>query len=79
MREPMLKAKYLVVLPVPFSLDIPYADRQRVVIVADEQVEAERLSRARSAEEREEAPAPVLDERISTSSDVVEPQISGSG
>jgi hypothetical protein len=40
------KSKYLVVLPEPFSLDIPYTDRQRVVIVADEQVDAERRSRA---------------------------------
>ena len=39
------KSKYLVVLPEPFSLDIPYTDRQRVVIVADEQVDAERRSR----------------------------------
>jgi hypothetical protein len=38
----VLKLKYLVVLQEPFSLDIPYTDRQRVVIVAD----AERRSRA---------------------------------
>ena len=56
MKELTLKAKYLVVLQVPFSLDIPYMDRQRIVIVADEQVEAERLSRARSAEEIEQPP-----------------------
>ena len=41
-----LKPKHLVVLPGPFSLDIPYADRQRVVIVADDQVDEERRWRA---------------------------------
>ena len=47
MREPALKTKHLFLLTEPFSLDIPYSDRQRVVIVPDELVEAERLSRAR--------------------------------
>jgi hypothetical protein len=46
-----LKPKHLVVLPEPFSLDIPYTDRQRVVIVADEQVDAERRWRAGEAGE----------------------------
>jgi hypothetical protein len=46
-----LKSKYLVVLAEPFSLDTPYTDRQRVVIVADEQVDAERRSRAGRAGE----------------------------
>ncbi|HKA97989.1 MAG TPA: hypothetical protein VKD66_17110 [Streptosporangiaceae bacterium] len=41
-----LKPKYMVVLPGPFSLDIPYTDRQRVVIVADDQLDAERRWRA---------------------------------
>jgi hypothetical protein len=41
-----LKPKYLVVLPGPFSLEIPYADRQRVVVVADDQVDEERRWRA---------------------------------
>jgi hypothetical protein len=41
-----VKPKYMVVLPGQFSLDIPYTDRQRVVIVADDQVEAERRWRA---------------------------------
>src|SRR5262249_47523694 len=41
-----LKSKYLVVLREPFSLDIPYTDRQRVVIVSDELADAERRSRA---------------------------------
>jgi hypothetical protein len=43
-----LKTKYLLLLPEPFTLEIPYADRQRVVIVADEHVEAERRARKRS-------------------------------
>ncbi len=43
-----LKTKYLLLLPEPFNLEIPYADRQRVVIVADAQVEAERRARKRS-------------------------------
>jgi hypothetical protein len=41
-REPNMKTKYLVFLKEPFSLDMPYADRQRVVVVSDEQVAAER-------------------------------------
>ncbi len=48
MREPNMKAKYLVLLKEPFSLDMPYADRQRVVVGSDEQVAAERSSRGRS-------------------------------
>jgi hypothetical protein len=31
-REPNMKAKYLVLLKEPFSLDMPYADRQPVVV-----------------------------------------------
>jgi hypothetical protein len=46
-----VKSKYLVVLRETFSLDMPYADRQRVVIVPDEQVVAERRSRAGRAGE----------------------------
>lgn len=49
MREPNMKAKYLVHRKEPFILDMPYADRQRVVVVSDEQVAAERSSRGRRA------------------------------
>jgi hypothetical protein len=55
-REPSLKARHLIVLRQPFSLDLPYAERQRVVIVADETVEAERLARARRTEPGEHVP-----------------------
>jgi hypothetical protein len=41
-RDTELKAKHLVLLSEPFSLSLPYADRQRIVIVPVEQVEAER-------------------------------------
>jgi hypothetical protein len=58
MKESTLKTKYLYVLQEPFSLDTPYADRQRVVIVTDELVGAERQVRARLAEETEHAPLP---------------------
>jgi hypothetical protein len=53
-----MKARHLVLLEEPFRLDMPYTDRQRVVVVADEQVAAERLSRARLAEERTQTPVP---------------------
>ena len=49
MGESKLKARYLRLLTEPFSLDIPYANRQQVVIVADEQIETERRSRADGA------------------------------
>jgi hypothetical protein len=55
-----LKSKYLVVLPEPFSLDIPYTDRQRVVIAGDEQVDAERSSRAGRAGEIMESDSEVM-------------------
>ena len=54
-----VKSKYLVVLREPFSLDMPYADRQRVVIVPDEQVDAERRSRAGETMESQDAGMPV--------------------
>jgi hypothetical protein len=57
-----LKAKYLLLLQEPFNLDIPYADRQRVVIVADAQVEAERKTRTRAVDLEAFAPYPVLAE-----------------
>jgi hypothetical protein len=63
-----LKPKYLVVLPERFSLDIPYTDRQRVVIVADEQVDAERRSRAGRAGGTAESRG----EGVPVTSDVVE-------
>ena len=40
-----MKTNYLVLLKEPFSLDMPYVDRQRMVVVSDEQVTAERSSR----------------------------------
>jgi hypothetical protein len=49
-----LNPKFLVVRQERFSLDIPYSDRQRVVIVADEQVDAERRARASRASEAAE-------------------------
>lgn len=55
-----LKSKYLMILPEQFSLDIPYTDRQRVVIVADEQVDAERRWRARRAGETIEPGSEVM-------------------
>ena len=73
MRERNLKAKHLFLLEEPFSLDIPYTDRQRVVIVADEQVGAERLSRGRLAEESERAPLPTESGRMLMSGDLIEP------
>jgi hypothetical protein len=54
-----VKSKYLVVLREPFSLDMEYADRQRVVIVPDEQVDAERRSRAGEIMESQPAEIPV--------------------
>jgi hypothetical protein len=56
MKVSTLKAKYLYVLQEPFSLDIPYADRQRVVIVADEMVATERQVRAQLAKEAGHSP-----------------------
>ena len=55
-----VKSKYLVVLREPFSLDMPYTDRQRVIIVPDEQVDAERRSRAGHADEITESPHAVM-------------------
>ena len=49
MRELTVKTKFLYVLPEPFSLTIPYTDRQRLVVAADEQVTAERRSRSQPA------------------------------
>jgi hypothetical protein len=50
-RAAELKAKHLILLSDPFSLSLPYADRQRIVIVPDEQVEAERRLRAGASRE----------------------------
>jgi hypothetical protein len=55
-----VKSKYLVVLREPFSLDMHYADRQRVVIAPDEQVDAERRSRAGEIMESQRAGMPVM-------------------
>ena len=51
MRESTVKTKFLYVLQEPFNLDIPYTDRQRIVIAADDLVAAERQSRAQIAEQ----------------------------
>ena len=67
-----LKSKYLVVLPEPFSLDIPYTDRQRVVIVADEQVDAERRSRAGRAGESMESDSAVMPDVSDLADDTAE-------
>lgn len=67
MKESTLKAKYLYVLQEPFSLDIPYADRQRVVIVSDELLGAQRRARALSADEKQHAPLPVDSGSVTTS------------
>lgn len=77
MRESNVKAKFLYILQEPFSLDIPYTDRQRVVIVADEQVAAERQSRARLAEAQHQ-PLPGESERLPMSGDVIDPATGGS-
>jgi hypothetical protein len=55
-----VKTKHLILLQEPFNLDIPYAERQRVVIVADAQVAAERKARARSAERLTESEEPAV-------------------
>jgi hypothetical protein len=46
MRELTVKTKFLYVLQETFTLDIAYTDRQRIVIASDDQVAAERQSRA---------------------------------
>ena len=56
-----LKAKYLLLLPEPFHLDLPYADRQQLVIVSDAQVEAERRARARIPNEPGSSPGLLTD------------------
>jgi hypothetical protein len=76
MREPSLKAKYLLLPKEPFSLDIPYTDRQRVVIVADEQAAAERVSRARVEVTRENANLPTASIRTLPNDDLSDPTIS---
>jgi hypothetical protein len=68
MREANMKAKYLVLLKETFSLDIPYEERQRVVVLSDEQLDAERSSRARLALERTCTPEPADDGRMSAES-----------
>jgi hypothetical protein len=56
MRELTVKAKFLYVLPEPFSLATPYTDRQRIVVAGDEQVAAERQSRSRLAPQEQGRP-----------------------
>jgi hypothetical protein len=72
MKESNLKAKFLCVLQEPFSLDIPYPDRQRVVVVADEQLDVERQSRARVADEARQAPLSAGSKRMPMNADVSE-------
>ena len=57
MRELTVKTKFLYVLPEPFTLDLAYTDRQRIVIAADDDVAKERQSRARSSEQARRLPA----------------------
>ena len=58
MRELTVKTKFLYVLPEAFSLGVPYTDRQRIVVAADEQVAAERQVRSRLAVQGESRPLP---------------------
>jgi hypothetical protein len=67
MRELTVKTKFLYVLPEAFSLRVPYTDRQRIVVAADEQVAAERQVRSRLAVHGEGRPLPA------GSDDAVEP------
>jgi hypothetical protein len=73
MRESTVKAKFLYVLQEPFSLNIPYTDRQRVVIAADEQVAAERQSRARLAAQSPLLSLPAKSEHMPVNGGVIEP------
>lgn len=72
MKESTLKARYLYVLQEPFSLDIPYADRQRVVIVPDDMVGAERQARAQLAGERQHLPLQVDSGSVTISDDQID-------
>jgi hypothetical protein len=63
MKESTVRSKYLYVLQEPFSLDIPYTDRQRVVIATDEQVAAERQSRGLLAAQSQRPSLPKERER----------------
>jgi hypothetical protein len=65
MRESTVKAKFLYVLQEPFSLDIPYTDRQRVVIAADDAVAEERESRRPAL--------PAVSEHVPPKGRVIEP------
>ena len=67
MRELKVKTKYLYVLQEPFTLDIPYTDRQRILIAADEHVAAERQSRAGVEEQAQRQPWSPGDEGTSAS------------
>jgi hypothetical protein len=68
-----LKTKYLLLLPEPFNLDIPYADRQRVIVVADAQVEAERRARTRSGDPGAPVPSGLLGEEATLEPADLEP------
>jgi len=72
MRELTVKTKFLYVLPEPFTIDLPYTDRQRIVIAADDQVAKERQSRTGLAEQARHRPLPASGERTPTSGDVSE-------
>jgi len=74
MRESTVKAKFLYLLQEPFTLDIPYTDRQRVVIVADEQIAAERQSRDRLTEQARREPLPAESERMPLTGGVIAPE-----
>jgi hypothetical protein len=73
MKESTVRAKYLYVLQEPFSLDIPYTDRQRVVIARDEQVAAERQSRGLLATHSQRPSLPKERERKPLNSSASEP------
>jgi hypothetical protein len=58
MRELKVKTKYLYLLQEPFTINIPYTDRQRILIAADEAVAAERQSRALLVDQAQQQPLP---------------------
>ena len=78
MRELTVKTKFLYVLQEPFTFDIPYTDRQRIVIAADEHVAAERRSRARLEEQAAGQSSLAAYDHAATSGDVDEPAASKS-
>ena len=72
MRELTVKTKFLYVLQEPFTLDIAYTDRQRIVIASDDQVAAVRQSRARLPEQARRRSLPAGGERTAAGGDAGE-------